>query len=58
MFEKQAKQKEILTGRSARQFQEGDLVWSRKYKGQSKWTEGIVREVLGPVTYSVEVGQS
>ena len=41
VFEKQAKQKETLAGCSARQFQEGDLVWSRKYKGQSKWTEGI-----------------
>ena len=41
MFEKQEKQKETLAGRSARQFQEGDLVWSRKYKGQIKWTERI-----------------
>ena len=27
----------------------------KNYRGGEKWLNGVVREVLGPVTYSVEV---
>ena len=55
--EKQAKQlKEPAIARAVRQFRTGDLVWAQDYSSRSsKWTEGVIDSVLGPVTYQVRV---
>ncbi len=57
MREKQAKQlKEPAIARAVRQFRTGDLVWAQDYSSRSsKWTEGVIDSVLGPVTYQVRV---
>ena len=57
MREKQAKQlKEPEIARSDRQFRPGDLVWAQDYRSRSsKWTEGVIDSVLGPVTDPVRV---
>lgn len=38
-----------------RSFTVGQQVLVKNYRGGEKWLNGVIREVLGPVTYSVEV---
>ncbi|XP_048828016.1 uncharacterized protein K02A2.6-like [Brienomyrus brachyistius] len=38
-----------------RSFSVGQQVLVKNYRGGEKWLNGVIREVLGPVTYNVEV---
>ncbi|XP_059397972.1 uncharacterized protein K02A2.6-like [Carassius carassius] len=46
-------------GRSKpRQFEVGDAVLARDYRGRERWTSGVVTAQSGPVSYTVDVGAS
>ncbi|XP_065902359.1 uncharacterized protein [Dysidea avara] len=52
----QMSQKQYYDGHSkARSFQHGDKVLVRNYRGHPSWLPGIVKGVLGPVSYQVEL---
>ncbi|KAM3851161.1 uncharacterized protein M6D78_000333 [Vipera latastei] len=37
-----------------RSFKVGDLIWARKYAQGDKWVPGVVTEILGPLSYTIE----
>jgi len=36
-------------------FSVSETVWVRDYRGQDKWTKGVIRECTGPLSYRVQV---
>ncbi|KAM3852305.1 uncharacterized protein M6D78_008114 [Vipera latastei] len=37
-----------------RTFKVGDLIWARNYAQGDKWIPGVVTEILGPLSYTIE----
>ncbi|XP_039620150.1 uncharacterized protein K02A2.6-like [Polypterus senegalus] len=48
----------LHSNRKSRQFNVGDPVLVRDYRRGEKWTPGVVTSQLGPVSYSVKVGNA
>jgi len=36
-------------------FPVSEAVWVRDYRGQDKWTKGVIKECTGPLSYHVQV---
>ena len=36
-------------------FSVSEAVWVRDYRGQDKWTKGVIKERTGPLSYRVQV---